>query len=91
MDSLFLFVGLDFSFVLISRHLHLLVDEQPSHAHARADAHGREQDLGLAASALAEACDDLSCAGAAEGVALFGKHVRACSEGERLFVRKDGR
>ena len=78
---LFFFFLLWFCFCssAISRRLHLLVDEQTSHAHARADAHGGEQDLGLAASALAEACDDLARTGAAEGVALFGKHVRACS------------
>jgi hypothetical protein len=51
-------------------YLQLLVDEQTGHAHTSADAHGGEQDLGLAASALAQTGDNLSCACAAERVAL---------------------
>ena len=51
-------------------YLQLLVDEQTSHAHTSANAHGGEQNLGLAASALAETCDDLPCAGSAERVTL---------------------
>ena len=51
-------------------YLQLLVDEKAGHAHTSANAHGGEQDLGLAASALAQTCDDLPCACAAKRVAL---------------------
>ena len=53
-----------------SLYLQLLVDEETSHAHTSANAHGGEQNLGLAASALAETCDDLPCTGGAERVTL---------------------
>lgn len=59
-------------------YLQLLVDKQTGHAHTSANAHGGEQDLGLAASALTQTSDDLSCACAAERVALG-------SEGQWLF------
>jgi hypothetical protein len=51
-------------------YLQLLVDEQTGHTHTSANAHGGEQDLGLAASAFAQTCDDLPCTGATERVAL---------------------
>ena len=53
-----------------NKYLQLLVDKQTGHAHTSANAHGSEQNLGLAASALAQTSDDLSCACAAERVAL---------------------